>query len=186
MTKFTVLTGSAIGKAINAFGKTIATFKEREHQLAFSAINHVDLHNDVKYLNALYAATPANYRGGLSSWALAFGRVTFDAKEGVFVYAKGKKSDLEAAMNVAPADYAKAQKGETEGKPFDLADMVEKLIKRAGEKGASMRDLNALKVALQTIKGAEVVAAQKPAAIVRKAKPAAPVAVPAAEVREAA
>ena len=60
MTKFTVLSGSAIGKAIVSFGKAIGTFKAREHQLAFSAINHVDLHNDPKYLNALYTATPAN------------------------------------------------------------------------------------------------------------------------------
>jgi hypothetical protein len=184
MTKFTILTGSAIGKAINAFGKTIATFKEREHQLAFSALNHVDLHNDPKYLNALYAATPANYRGGLSSWALAFGRVTFDAKEGVFAYAKGKKSDLEAAMDVAPADYAKSQKEGAGEKAFDEIAELEKIIKRFAEKGASGRTLNALKGVLNVAKVGIVAETPKPAAIVKKAK-AAPKAAP-AEMQQAA
>lgn len=170
MSTFTILTGAAIGKAIVSFGKTISTFKEREHQLAFSALNHVDLHNDVKYLNALYDATPVNYRGGLVAWSTAFGRVTFDAKTGVFAYAKGKKSDLEAAMAVAPADYAKAQKEGAGEKAFDEIAELEKMIKRFGEKGASMRTLNALKLALNEAKGNVV--AVRPAPIVRKAKPA--------------
>lgn len=170
MSTFSVLTGAAIGKAIASFGKTIATFKAREHQLAFSALNHVDLHNDAKYLNALHDATPANYRAGLVRWACDLGRVNFDVKAGAFVYAKNKKSDLETAMKVAPADYQKA-KGEQAEKAFDLEKTLEKLIEKAAEKGTAMRDLNALKLCLSTIKGAEIVPVQKPAVVVKKARP---------------
>lgn len=172
MSKFTVLTGAAIGKAIASFGKQIATFKEREHQLAFSALNHVEIHNDPKYLNALYAATPANYRAGLRSWAGAFGRVTFDekAETGPFVYAKGKTSDMDGAMAVAPADYVKAQKADTAEKAFDEVVELEKIIKRFAEKGATMRTLNSLKLALSQAKLGLAPEVEKPARIVRPAK----------------
>ncbi|MDR6954137.1 hypothetical protein J2X65_003505 [Ancylobacter sp. 3268] len=174
MTKFTILTGAAIGKAIAGFGKAIETFKAREHQLAFSALNHVDMHNDPKYLNALYAATPANYRGGLRLWATHFGAVKFDekAESGPFVYAKGKTADMEGAMNTAPADFVKSQKGDAADKAFDMVVELERLLKRAGDKGAGLRELNAVKLAISSLKGAEIVSA-KPAPIVKKAKPAA-------------
>ena len=78
MATFNVLKGAALGKAISGQGKAIATFTAREHQLAYSAIAHLDEHNDVKYLNALYDVTPVNYRAGLRAWAAAFSKAKFD------------------------------------------------------------------------------------------------------------
>lgn len=132
MASFTVLTGSALSKAIVGQGKAIATFTAREHQLAYSALNHVELHNDVKYLNALFDVTPVNYRAGLVSWAKAFGKVSFDATAKAFAYAKGKASDMEGALAVAPANYAKDANGAA--KPAkSLMERVESAAKKVIE-----------------------------------------------------
>ena len=169
MAKFAILTGSAIGKAIKSFGKAVATFKEREHQLAYSALNHAALENDPVYLNALYAMTPANYRGGLRAWAVAFGNVKFDeTAERPFVYAKGKATNLPEALEIAPADYVKAQKPK-EDKAFDEVAELEKVIKRFAEKGATMRTLNSLKLALSQAKLGLAPEEKKPAPIVGRA-----------------
>ncbi|MCM0751527.1 hypothetical protein DEA98_09985 [Brucella pseudogrignonensis] len=74
MANFKVLKGNALGKAIEGRGEAIATFTEKEHQLAYSAIAHLDEHNDAKYVNALYAVTPVNYRAGLRAWVGALQR----------------------------------------------------------------------------------------------------------------
>ena len=104
---FKILSGKSLKSAIAGYGKTVSTFTEKTHQLAYSAINHVEEHHDAIYCNALYEATPANYRAALANWMKAFGKVTFDANEKTFTYAKGKASDLPAALQVSPADFAK-------------------------------------------------------------------------------
>ena len=103
-------------------------------------------------------------------WSTAFGRVSFDSKAGVFEYAKAKKSDLEAAMNIAPADYVKESNAKPEA-AFDEIAELEKVIKRFAEKGASMRTLNALKAALSASK-VGVIATEEPKAapVVKKAR----------------
>ncbi|CCF19148.1 protein of unknown function [Pseudorhizobium banfieldiae] len=172
MTKFVVLTGSKLNNAIKGFVKAAATFTEKEHQLAYSALNHVELHNDPKYLNALYAVTPANYRRGLVSWSTAFGKVKFDDKARVFEFAKGKKSDMAQAMEIAPANYEKA----TKGKPaaaFDEVKYLESVVKKLEENGGSPRVLQAVKGALTLAKTPIVAAPAK-----------APKAAPAAKTEE--
>ena len=169
MAKFQVLAGKALASAIAGRAKAVATFTEREHQLAYSALNHVELHNDAKYLNALFDVTPANYRKGLVSWATAFGKVSFDSKERAFAYAKGKKSDMDQAMEIAPANYEKA-KGEKPKAAFDEVTYLERVIKKMDEEGASPRVMQAMKGVLAVAKSAHltVAAESKPA---RQAKP---------------
>ena len=173
MAKFVVLTGSKLNSAISGFGKTVSTFAEREHQLAFSALNHVELHNDPKYLNALYAVTPVNYRKGLVSWSTAYGKVAFNAETRAFEYSKGKKSDMVTAMEIAPANYEKAA---GKGKPkadFDEVKYLERVVAKMTEEGASPRVLQAVKGALTLAKtpAPAIEAPAKPA----KQKPAKPV-----------
>ena len=165
MAKFQVLTGKALTSAIAGRAKAVATFTEREHQIAYSALNHVELHSDVKYLNSLFDVTPANYRKGLVSWATAFGKVSFDSKERVFAYAKGKKSDMEQAMEIAPANYEKSQgKGKAAG-TFDEVVYIERALKKLEEENASFRVIQAMKGVLQVAKSAHltVAAPAKPA-----------------------
>lgn len=165
MAKFVVLTGSKLNSAISGFGKTVSTFAEREHQLAFSALNHVELHNDPKYLNALYAVTPVNYRKGLVSWSTAYGKVAFNAETRAFEYSKGKKSDMVTAMEIAPANYEKAA---GKGKPkadFDEVKYLERVVAKMTEEGASPR-------VLQAVKGALTLAKTPAPAIEAPAKPA--------------
>lgn len=172
MANFQVLTGSKLGNAIKGFGKTVATFSEREHQLAFSALNHIELHNDEKYLNALFAVTPANYRKGLVSWATAFGKVSFDADERVFKLAKSKKSDMEQAMQIAPANYEKA-KNATAEVTFDEQKYLEGVVKKLTDKGADPRVLQAVKGALNLYKVNQIAAVKKEKAAKTPAAPAA-------------
>ncbi|UDF29371.1 UNVERIFIED_ORG: hypothetical protein LHK14_17935 [Roseateles sp. XES5] len=112
MAKFEIITGKALKSAIAGRGAQIATFTQREHQLAVSALAHLGEHNDVIYVQALYDMSPANYRTGLRKWFLEFGKCTFKAAEsgqgGTFVYAKSKPSNIEGAMEIAPANFEKA------------------------------------------------------------------------------
>lgn len=172
MATFKILTGKALSAAIAGFGKVSATYSEKTHQLAYSALNHVEEHHDACHLNSLYAATPVNYRSALVRWSTAFGKVTFDAKELAFTYAKGKASDMPAALAVSPADYVKDSSTKAEAK-FDEIAQLESVIKRFTEKGASRKMLSALKGALRMVKG-EVPAAENvvPAAKVIKARKA--------------
>lgn len=173
MAKFQVLTGKALSTAIAGRAKAVATFTEREHQLAYSALNHVELHSDPKYLNALFDVTPANYRKGLVSWATAFGKVSFDVKERAFAYAKGKKSDMDSALEIAPANYEK-QAGKKAASTFDEVVYIERALKKLEEENASFRVIQAMKGVLQIAKSAHltVAAEQKPAKVkTAKAKP---------------
>ena len=182
MSKFEVLNGSAIGKAITSFGKAITSHKAREHQVAYSAIAHMEPKeegkapsNDPKYLNALYAATPANYRAGLKNWALAFARVRFDdkAENGPFVYNPKGTADLVGAMDVAPADYAKATSDKAAA-PLNLVKAIEGLIKKAIEANVSARELNALKLCLSGLQNGEMKSAPVPVSVkVKAVKPVA-------------
>ncbi|EUB97291.1 hypothetical protein PMI07_000867 [Rhizobium sp. CF080] len=180
MAKFVVLTGSKLNSAINGFGKVVSTFSEREHQLAYSALNHVELHNDPKYLNALYAVTPVNYRKGLVSWSTAFGKVSFDKATSVFTYVKGKASKMDEAMEIAPANYERSAGKAKSEKEFDEVAYLEKVVSTLTEKGASPRILQAVKGALTLAKTPNVVVApvkaEKPAKA--KAVKAAPAAAP--------
>lgn len=135
MTTFAILTGKSLSKAIAGFGKVVSTFSEKTHQLAYSAINHVEEHHDAIYCTALYNATPANYRAPLAKWLTAFGKVAFDSKKLTFSYSKGKKSDLPTALTVSPADYAKSGKAETGKASKTLFERIEAIISKAMEAG---------------------------------------------------
>lgn len=174
MTKFKIITGAALGNAIKGQASKIATFKAREHELAFSCLHHVEKHSDVCHLNSLLNVTPSNYRRGLILWAAAFGKVTYDAKERAFAFAKGKKSDLDGAESVAPADYEKTSK---EGAAKTARTLFERLesvaTKTIGDENATAED-KALAAALANFLKANKAHAEKTvkAAPVKAAKPA--------------
>lgn len=171
MAKFQVLTGKAIAKAINSFEKTAATFAEKTHQIAYSALAHVEEHHDVIYLQALFSATPMNYRKAIVDWATGLGKVTFDAKALTFAYAKGKASDMATAFDVSPAEYARTTKGLKAQK--SLMERAERMFAKAIEDESATREDKAFAKAM-----ANAVAlykrslTQKPAAPA-KAKPVA-------------
>lgn len=185
MATFNILTGAALAKAIAGQGKAVATFTAREHQLAYSALNHVELHNDPKHLNALFDVTPANYRRGLVSWATAFGKVTFDPKTKAFVYAKGKASDLEKALDIAPANYAREANATVEKTAKPLIDRAEALAKRTLESDDSSADDKAFARALAEFVVARKRATTRPVIVPTPAKAKAE-AVKAAKVEEVA
>lgn len=180
MAKFQVLTGSKLNNAINGFGKTVSTFSEREHQLAYSALNHVELHNDPKYLNALFAVTPVNYRKGLVAWSTAFGKVTFNKETRAFEYAKGKASKMDDAMEIAPANYEKqAGDGKAKENSFNEVKYLEKVIAKLEEEKADPRVLQAVKGALTLARTPAAPAAPAAAKPAKPAKPATPAVAPA-------
>ena len=158
MAKFEILTGAALGKAIKSRGAAIKTFKEREHQLAYSALNHVEMHGDAKYLNALLEITPANYRAGLVKWSAAYGKVKFDANAKAFGPAMKKKSDMEAALAIAPADFVRDSKAK-DAKAFDEVKAIQRLIEKCKDEGVNSRTIAALEGCLKVAAGPVLVAA---------------------------
>lgn len=179
MAKFAIITGKALKNAIAGRGAQIATFTEREHQLAVSALAHLGEHNDVIYVQALYDMSPANYRTGLRLWFCEFGKCNFKAGEkgqgGTFVYAKSKPSNIEGAMQIAPANFEKAQKdGAAETKTFDVAAYLEKAVKKLTDENVDIRVIRAIEGALKVAKGPVVVVRnQKPLPAVAEKKAAA-------------
>jgi hypothetical protein len=168
MAHFAIITGKALKNAIAGRGQQISTFTEREHQLAVSALAHLGEHNDIIYVQALYDMSPANYRTGLRLWFCEFGKCTFKAGEkgqgGTFVYAKGKPSDIDGAMKVAPANFEKAAKEATsETKAFSAADYLTKVVKKLTDEGADIRVIRAVEGALKVAAG--------PVLVVRNQKP---------------
>lgn len=165
MTAFQILTGSALKSAIAGRAKAAASFTEREHQLAASCLMHVEQHSCPSHLNALYQATPTNYRAGLVAWSTAFGRVTFDKDAGVFAYAKGKKTDVDGLLAVAPANFEKQAKASARAeKEFDVATYLAKVVDTLTNKDADPRILQAVKGALNLAKmPAPAAKAERPA-----------------------
>jgi hypothetical protein len=128
MTAFAILSGKALKSAIASYGKTASTFAERTHQLAYSALLHVENHHDAIYCNAIYTATPKNYRGAVVAWFKAFGKISFDAAKAEFTYSKGRKSDLPTALTVSPADYAKAKSDTADKAGKSLLERLESMM----------------------------------------------------------
>lgn len=184
MAQFSVLKGKGIAKAIAGFGAKAATFSALVHQIAYSALDHVEQHHDACYVQQFYDAAPVNYRAMLVNWFTNFGRVSFDAKALTFTYVKSKASDMDGAMAVSPAEFQKEKKGGASEK----ADTQEKVLASAitrleaiREKGGKVdpRVLQAIKGALAIVEGKagdgkpELVKAAKPAkAKTAKAAPA--------------
>lgn len=106
-----ILKGKALTSAIAGHGKQVATFTEKQHQLALSCLHHADANSCAIPLNALYKATPTNFRAGLKAYAVAFGKVAWDSGAGQFAFAKKRKSDLDGAAKVSPAEYQRASGG---------------------------------------------------------------------------
>lgn len=152
MAQFAILTGKALASRIAGFGKVAATFTQATHQLAYSALNHVELHHDAIYCNALFNATPANYRGALVVWFKAFGKVAFDAATKEFTYSKTAKSDMATAITISPADYQK-QSSTKDAADFDEIKALESFIKKMVEKGARKRMIHALNGVMRIVKG---------------------------------
>ena len=174
MTAFQILTGSALKSAIAGRAKAAASFTEREHQLAASCLMHVEQHSCPSHLNALYQATPTNYRAGLVAWSTAFGRVAFDKSTGAFTFAKGKKTDVDGLLAIAPANFEKQAKASARAeKEFDVAAYLAKVVDTLTNKDADPRILQAVKGALNLAKmPAPVEKAEKPAKAPKATKPA--------------
>lgn len=173
MAQFSVLKGKGIAKAIAGFGAKAATFSQLMHQIAYSALNHVEEHHDACYVQQFYDAAPVNYRAMLVTWFTNFGRVSFDAKALTFTYAKSKKSDMDGALAVSPAEFQKESKGGAAKE-----DTVEKVIASMMTRLEAIRD-KGTKIdprIMQAAKGlvllAEGKAGQAPAELVKSDKAA--------------
>lgn len=168
MAQFAILSGKALKSAIAGRGAQIATFTQREHQLAVSALAHLGDNNDPIYVQALYDMSPSNYRTGLRLWFCEFGKCTFKADEngkgGAFVLAKKRETNLEGAMKVAPANFMKeVNAAAAPAKDFSAADYLAKVVEKLTKEGADPRVIRA-------VEGAQKVAAG-PVVVVRNQKP---------------
>lgn len=88
-----------LGAAIKAHGVKRAKIDDETQLLAMSAINAVNEHGNIHYVNALYLSMGKGARhAALTAWLLAFGGVSAntgkDKGEKPFVFDKGKEVDL--------------------------------------------------------------------------------------------
>lgn len=125
-----ILEGKALSSAIKSAGKSAATFSKLMHEVAYGAILHCEKHTDATYVNLAYDTMPGNYRTMVRQWFEHFGKCSFDAASMKFTYSKGKKSDLETALAVSPADFKKEKAPKDQEKPAFM-ERVEKLATKA-------------------------------------------------------
>ncbi|KZL17674.1 hypothetical protein PsAD2_03010 [Pseudovibrio axinellae] len=146
---FKVLSGKALSRAISGYGKTAASFAQRTHQLAYCALLHVEEHNCASLLTKLYESSPTNYRTQIREYACALGKVAFDTDKQEFAYSKGKKSDMETALRVSPAEFQREIKqSASASKSFAdrLSALVEKEMKaESGDHALAKKLANFLK-----------------------------------------
>ncbi len=168
-----LLVGSKLGNAIKSHGKAAATFAQSQHLYGASALNHLQDFGGVEHLQALYEVTPMNYRPALKAWALEFGRckfVTKDAKTGAtvnkFAYDSKKKGDIEGALKISPAEFAKAPAARVPG-AFDYvakleseATRLEKMIEDFEANNAPMAIISMLEALHDAAKAATTKAAK--------------------------
>ena len=118
-------TAAQIDAACIAFFKKGQTLQTEAHKIACSVLAHLGEHGDIrvvaKFLNAMPEMSRAN---ALRAWFEAFGPISFDKNEPVFV--KTKKTKLGEALATPFWKF----KPEPEYVPLDAAAALDKLIKR--------------------------------------------------------
>ncbi len=162
MAQFAILSGKALKTAIAGRGAQIATFTQREHQLAVSALAHLGENNDPIYVQAIYDMSPSNYRTGLRLWFCEFGKCTFkvaeNGKGGTFVLAKKRETNLDGAMKVAPANFAKeVNAATTPAKDFSASEYLAKVVEKLTKENADPRVIRAVEGAMKVAAGPIVV-----------------------------
>jgi hypothetical protein len=108
-----ILRGKSLKNHIGKAGKVFATTAAYVHEAVYGALLHVEENADPCHLNTLYSQTPTNGKAELRAYAVAFGKVAFDAKTMLFTFAKGRKGDLTKALVTSPAEYKKEVKAQT-------------------------------------------------------------------------
>ncbi len=162
MAQFAILSGKALKTAIAGRGAQIATFTQREHQLAVSALAHLGDNNDPIYVQAIYDMSPSNYRTGLRLWFCEFGKCTFkvaeNGKGGTFILAKKRETNLDGAMKVAPANFAKeVNAATTPAKEFSASEYLAKVVEKLTKENADPRVIRAVEGAMKVAAGPIVV-----------------------------
>ena len=112
-------------KSIQTRGKKL----DADIQLtACSALNHCAEHNDPIYINRLIESMPKGSRvNALREFIAKFGNVIYNEETKEFNYQKGKKADIEGAMESMWTEF----KPEPEFKGFDLEASIKKLLDQA-------------------------------------------------------
>lgn len=155
-----ILKGAALTRAVAGIRKKADTFSKAIHETAYGALLHVEDHQCPSHLNKLIDSVPVNYRGMIMAYAKAFGRVAWDTETKAFTFAKGKKSDLDTAFRVSPANYERDTKAaKAADTPFTVEAeiaMIEKFIERIADKGARKKTLSALRGVVQVAKGTAI------------------------------
>ena len=127
--KLTLLIGAAvIGKAIVSIQTRGKKFEKDVHIAACSVLNHVQLHGDITLANNLIKAVPTLARkNALRDWFMAFGKLSYDAKNKTMTYDKTKVTLQDEANETPFWEF----KPEAEYVPFDLTAAIQNILNRA-------------------------------------------------------
>lgn len=117
-------------KLLAAFKDIQARGKQLDHDIwvaAVSAMAHHAKHGDVTIINQLVEAMPKGSRvNALREYILAFGKVTFNEDDQVFMHDKNGNFDREGAQEKSWTEY----KAEQPYKPVDALALVTALVKK--------------------------------------------------------
>lgn len=131
-----LLTGTAaIDKAILSIGNRGKKLDADIQICGLSVLAHVEQHGDITLFTKLYMAMPAgSRRNAIVDWAVQFGKIDVnlnaDKKERPFLFARGKRTDLEAAM-AKPWYECKPEKALDE--EFDFVAKLQSLLAQASK-----------------------------------------------------
>lgn len=127
--KITIAKGAtAVTAAIAKATKSGKAYELALHTAAVSCLNHVAEHNDPSLLNRLYAELSGITRKqAFAEWCLHFGNVSYNGKDKMFMYEKGKPAFIEDSVATPFWEF----KPEPEFKPFDLHAAIAALLKKA-------------------------------------------------------
>lgn len=123
----------AMDKAIKSIAQRGAKLDKDIQEVAMSAINHAEKHQDPCYINRLYLALAKGARkSALTEWFLTFGRVVANADgktkaEKPFLYDKAKVTDL---LGAAAKPWYECKKEPDPDEVFDVQKAFAALLKK--------------------------------------------------------
>jgi hypothetical protein len=127
-----------LGKFIDGIKRKGAALDADIQLAGCSALQRVEDHGDIGYVNRLYLALPAGARkSAMTSWLLAYGSLSANDKDDKdvkpFIFSKDKATNVAGALADPWFDH---KPDPDPDQVFDLAKMLKAVLKRAQAKAA--------------------------------------------------
>jgi hypothetical protein len=128
-----------LNSRIDALGRANLKVESDIHELGMACLEHTEKHGDTMPMNRLINALRRTQHQAFLEWAMAFGKFVKNTDKVTkasqpLVYAKGKTTDLEAAI-AKPWFMFGASKAAATDMAFDFQASMLRLLKKAASNG---------------------------------------------------